>query len=253
MATIITDTNTMPTTGQRRTPPPVPRQVSTPGLDRTAQLQTQERQVNTPGLDRNAQLQETPRQVSTPGLDRWQQMQNQPRQVDTPGLDRWQQMQNEPIGQRRMGPPSAADRQFRQQTEAYNTALRVLRRRARRGDVNAAFGQINLLNNAQSEGFFPGGIRSNEQFRADSQEFGTSLNNQAAFLERARDAAASFGSSQTSGEGQPMATTNPEQPMASTQPTTTFTPRISTSLAGTTPTTATFSPFNLNRPWWERA
>lgn len=76
-------------------------------------------------------------------------------------------MQKAPLGTfSSLKPPSAAASQYRQQAELYNTAMRTLRRQARRGDAQAAITAIGLRDNANVEGgFTPGGIRRAEEFQ----------------------------------------------------------------------------------------
>lgn len=90
------------------------------------------------------------------------------RYVDTPGLDRLAAMQRTPVGASRlMAPPSAASSQYRQQASMYGQALRNLSRAARRGDARAAVDAIQVRNQANQEGFTPGGIRRYDTFQGD--------------------------------------------------------------------------------------
>lgn len=59
--------------------------------------------------------------------------------------------------------------QYRRQEEAYGTALRQLRRAARRGDTGAALQEIAVRERAMGQGFTPGGIRDRREFNADRE------------------------------------------------------------------------------------
>ena len=59
---------------------------------------------------------------------------------------------------------SAAGAQYRRRAEDYNTATRLLRRRARRGDSRSALALLDVGRDAAEEGFSPGGIRRRDDF-----------------------------------------------------------------------------------------
>lgn len=67
--------------------------------------------------------------------------------------------------------PSADASQYQREAQAYGQAYRLLKRRGRRGDVNAALELPNLMERARGRGFSTGGIRSSEGFRADTDNF----------------------------------------------------------------------------------
>lgn len=87
-------------------------------------------------------------------------------------LDRWTKLQAAPFGTSsalrgdRGAAGGSSGSQFRRLTEDYNTAMRLLRRRARRGDAQSALGAIKLREDAISKGIQPGGIRRKEEFDA---------------------------------------------------------------------------------------
>lgn len=88
---------------------------------------------------------------------------------DFTGLARYDALQARPFGASRT---LAADRQtssLRALQEDYNTASRVLRRQARRGDADSALKMIELREKAMEKGFAPGGIREKEQFDQNMQ------------------------------------------------------------------------------------
>ena len=62
----------------------------------------------------------------------------------------------------------AAGSNYRRQAEDYNTATRLLRRQARRGDAGSALDLIRLRQEANDAGFTPGGIRRKEEFDAST-------------------------------------------------------------------------------------
>lgn len=87
---------------------------------------------------------------------------------DTPGLSRLGDMQRAPLGQfsalRRSSPVAS---QYKRQAEMYGQALRTLSRAARRGDAGAAMDAIKVRNQANDEGFTPGGIGRSEDFQGN--------------------------------------------------------------------------------------
>lgn len=80
----------------------------------------------------------------------------------------------------------AAGAQYRRQEEAYGQALRILRRKARRGDASAALAEIRTREDALDKGFMAGGIRSFEDRTKAAQDFSKGLADRA----RARGVAA---------------------------------------------------------------
>lgn len=81
-------------------------------------------------------------------------------------LESWTKLQNEPYVSPLRNPPSSTGGQLRRLGEDYNTASRLLRRRARRGDVNSALGAIKLREQALEQGIPTGGIQRSEERRA---------------------------------------------------------------------------------------
>lgn len=59
---------------------------------------------------------------------------------------------------------------FRRQEEAYNRSLRLLRRKARRGDVGSSLAEIKLRNQAEAEGIPTGGIRDADARLSNAQK-----------------------------------------------------------------------------------
>lgn len=87
-------------------------------------------------------------------------------------LEKYDEMQRRPFGTNSSlsnnslyGAPSQARDdayQFKRQGEAYSRALRLLDRKARRGDADSALKAIGLRDRAMEDGFTPGGIASRE-------------------------------------------------------------------------------------------
>lgn len=86
------------------------------------------------------------------------------------GLNRLSALQSSRFGTGSALRPSAVSgvvgQQYRRQQEDYNTAMRLLRRQARRGDAGSALEAIKLREDANAKGFAPGGIRRREEFDA---------------------------------------------------------------------------------------
>lgn len=96
------------------------------------------------------------------------------------GLRKWEENQRGRIGSlTNMDAPDAATRQHRQKAELYNTAVRTLRRQARRGDAGAALGALNTIDRANNEGFSPGGVRNYDEFQGDSAAYKQGLRERA--------------------------------------------------------------------------
>ena len=89
------------------------------------------------------------------------------------GLNRLSRLQSSPLGSmsslRKTPLSGMAGQQYRRQQEDYNTAMRLLRRQARRGDAGSALEAIKLREEANTRGFSPGGIRSKTEFDAGAQ------------------------------------------------------------------------------------
>lgn len=80
-------------------------------------------------------------------------------------LDRYDEIQRRPFGTNtalsngnQNGVGGSAGNQFRSQNSAYGQALRILNRQARRGDARSALSAIAVRNQANAEGYSPGGI-----------------------------------------------------------------------------------------------
>jgi len=83
--------------------------------------------------------------------------------ISTPGLDRLAEMQRQPLGTfSALRRPSPVATQYKRQSEMYGQALRNLSRAARRGDAGAAIDAIKYRDQANEDGFMPGGIRRSE-------------------------------------------------------------------------------------------
>lgn len=117
----------------------------------------------------------------------------QPQPTTTMGrlLDRYDQMQRRPFGTNtaltdgtQNGVGGAAGSQFRRQEQAYGQALRLLSRKARRGDVNAALNAIRVRDQAMEDGYSVGGIRDKEQADAGIQGRVESMNERNVNIER---------------------------------------------------------------------
>lgn len=87
--------------------------------------------------------------------------------MDFPLLNRLEQMQSRPFGTNtalsdgnERGVGGSAGSQIRKQESAYGRALRILDRQARRGDANSALRAIGVREQANAQGFSPGGIRN---------------------------------------------------------------------------------------------
>lgn len=85
-------------------------------------------------------------------------------------LDRYDAMQKRPFGTNtaltdgnQNGVGGTAGSQLRRQEKAYGRALRLLDRRARRGDVRSALDAIDVQKEAMGDGYSVGGIRDKEQ------------------------------------------------------------------------------------------
>ena len=114
--------------------------------------------------------------------------------TDFKGLERWKQLQQSPLGSSSSLRPSAVSgvvgQQYRRQQEDYNTAARLLRRQARRGDAGSALQMIKLREEANDRGIAPGGIRRKEEFdagirgRAGAMEQGATDLEQASRMDR---------------------------------------------------------------------
>ena len=85
-------------------------------------------------------------------------------------LDRYDAMQRRPFGTNtaltdgtQNGVGGGAGSQFRRQEQAYGQALRLLSRKARRGDVGSALAAIDVRDKAINDGYSVGGIRNKEQ------------------------------------------------------------------------------------------
>ena len=89
------------------------------------------------------------------------------------GLNRLSRLQSSPLGSmsslRKTPLSGMAGQQYRRQQEDYNTAMRLLRRQARRGDAGSALEAIRLREEANMRGFSPGGIRTKTEFDAGIQ------------------------------------------------------------------------------------
>jgi hypothetical protein len=115
--------------------------------------------------------------------------------TDFKGLDRWKQLQSGSFGSASSLRPNAVSgvvgQQYRRQQEDYNTAARLLRRQARRGDAGSALQMIKLREEANDKGIAPGGIRRKEEFdagirgRAGAMEQGATDLEQASLMDRA--------------------------------------------------------------------
>lgn len=90
--------------------------------------------------------------------------------ADFQGLARLDDLQRKPFGQasRLRDNSQSGSSQYRKKAEDYNTAMRVLRREARRGDSSSALGAIRLRERANADGYSPGGIRKKSEFDADN-------------------------------------------------------------------------------------
>ncbi len=113
------------------------------------------------------------------------------------GLDRLAALQRNPFGMSSSVRAPGANRvagsagaNYRRQAEDYNTAMRLLRRQARRGDAGSALDAIRLRQDANERGFTPGGIRRKDEFDASAagaiqaQERGAADRERAAMLLR---------------------------------------------------------------------
>lgn len=89
--------------------------------------------------------------------------------ADFKGLARYDALQARPFGASRTLAPDRQTSSLRALQEDYNTASRLLRRNARRGDTQAALGMIELREKAMDKGISPGGIRQKEVFDKDMQ------------------------------------------------------------------------------------
>lgn len=104
------------------------------------------------------------------------------------GPSKWSRLQS--TSPRTLAQPSGAPSQVRRQAENYNIANRLLRRQARRGDSRSALGLIALQDQANADGFSPGGIRRKDEFdagilgRLQSMEKGAADRERAAGLNR---------------------------------------------------------------------
>lgn len=114
---------------------------------------------------------------------------------DFKGLGRLDRMQSTPFGRSSALRPNAVSgqvgQQYRRQQEDYNTAMRLLRRQARRGDAGSALQAIKLREEANDRGIAPGGIRRKDEFdagirgRAGAMEQGATDLEQASRMDRA--------------------------------------------------------------------
>lgn len=90
------------------------------------------------------------------------------------GLDRLKELQSRPFGTSAATRPTSTDgkvnssagSQYRQRTENYNMATRILRQNARRGDSRSALALLDVQKEANDEGFSPGGIRRRDEFNS---------------------------------------------------------------------------------------
>lgn len=98
-------------------------------------------------------------------------------------LDRFQDIS--PLSRNFYG--GAAGASYRRQEEAYGRALRQLRRKARRGDTNAALAEVRARESAMDKGFMTGGIRSADDRLASSRGFAQGLEERAAARQQAAD------------------------------------------------------------------
>lgn len=105
------------------------------------------------------------------------------------GLDRWKQLQTGSVGSGSSLRPGAVSgivgQQYRRQQEDYNTAMRLLRRQARRGDAGSALQAIKLREEANERGIAPGGIRRREEFDAGIRGRAAAIEQGATDLEEA--------------------------------------------------------------------
>lgn len=82
---------------------------------------------------------------------------------DFPGLARNAEMQKHPLGTfSALRRPSPVATQYKRQSEMYGQALRTLTRAARRGDAGAAIEAIKYRDQANADGYSPGGISRSE-------------------------------------------------------------------------------------------
>lgn len=114
----------------------------------------------------------------------------------TPRLDRLDAMQRAPLGTfSALRRPSPVATQYKRQAEMYGQALRTLRRAARRGDPNAAMAGIKLRDQANEDGFAPGGIQRSEDFQGNVADREQSLMQRNQDLQAANQLDRKFGSS----------------------------------------------------------
>lgn len=85
------------------------------------------------------------------------------------------------------GSQHSSGNQFRAQGAAYGRALRLLNRRARRGDVNASLKAIDVRDQANSDGYLPGGIGNTSERNADIAGRVNTMENGSQALEGAID------------------------------------------------------------------
>jgi len=104
------------------------------------------------------------------------------------GLNRLSRLQSSPLGSmsslRKTPLSGMAGQQYRRQQEDYNTAMRLLRRQARRGDAGSALEAIKLREEANTKGFAPGGIRDKAEFDAGGRRRIEAQGQAAADMER---------------------------------------------------------------------
>ena len=100
-----------------------------------------------------------------------------PHDVSTPRLDRWAQMQKNPFGTNtNMGPPTAAQSDYKRMASDYGQALRTLRRAGRRGDASASLAAVDVANQARDMGVQGvQGIRRSEDQRVAEQRYEATL------------------------------------------------------------------------------
>jgi hypothetical protein len=93
--------------------------------------------------------------------------------IKTPGIDRWERMQSRPFGTNtNMGPPTAAQSDYKRMASDYGQALRNLRRAGRRGDAQASLAAVDVANEAREAGVQGvQGIRRSEDQRVAEQRY----------------------------------------------------------------------------------
>ncbi len=128
--------------------------------------------------------------------------------TDFKGLERWKQLQTGTVGSASSLRPNAVSgvvgQQYRRKQEDYNTAMRLLRRQARRGDAGSALQAIRLREDANDKGIAPGGIRRREEFDAGIRGRAGAMEQSATDLEQASEMDRTFAREQQ-GIGRPAA------------------------------------------------